>query len=165
MALLKCDECGGQVSSSAKICPHCGAKVRYKKKMSRAQLIMACLGGVLLGGALILGENDKPQVYHVPSDPAGFIRPITTAEFQADRLNITNKRVTVVGYAGCLNNLCLLRDTRSTATVTFDASDLPADTKQQLYACPLASLRCPISVTGLGTPDLSSEMLASTVTW
>ena len=26
MALKKCKECGGQVSSDAKICPHCGAK-------------------------------------------------------------------------------------------------------------------------------------------
>ncbi|MFC2974707.1 hypothetical protein ACFOJE_21170 [Azotobacter bryophylli] len=30
MAIAKCKECGGQVSTSAKTCPHCGAKVRRK---------------------------------------------------------------------------------------------------------------------------------------
>lgn len=30
MSLIKCHECGGQVSSAAKACPHCGAKPRKK---------------------------------------------------------------------------------------------------------------------------------------
>lgn len=30
MAISKCKECGGQVSGSAKACPHCGAKVKKK---------------------------------------------------------------------------------------------------------------------------------------
>ena len=29
MALVKCHECGGPVSTSAKTCPHCGAKPRW----------------------------------------------------------------------------------------------------------------------------------------
>lgn len=28
MAVKKCSDCGGNVSSSAKACPHCGAKVK-----------------------------------------------------------------------------------------------------------------------------------------
>ena len=28
MAVGKCKECGGQIASSAKVCPHCGAKVK-----------------------------------------------------------------------------------------------------------------------------------------
>lgn len=30
MAVIKCHDCGGQVSKSAKACPHCGAKVKKK---------------------------------------------------------------------------------------------------------------------------------------
>lgn len=26
MALIKCEECGESISSSAKVCPHCGVK-------------------------------------------------------------------------------------------------------------------------------------------
>ena len=31
MALIKCSECGKEVSSSAKTCPHCGMKLSFKK--------------------------------------------------------------------------------------------------------------------------------------
>ncbi|TYP00153.1 hypothetical protein EDC39_101313 [Geothermobacter ehrlichii] len=30
MALKKCKECGGKISSKAEYCPHCGAKNRRK---------------------------------------------------------------------------------------------------------------------------------------
>ena len=30
MALIKCDECGKEISSSAKVCPHCGIKIKLQ---------------------------------------------------------------------------------------------------------------------------------------
>ena len=30
MALIKCKECGGEISSSAKNCPHCGIKINLE---------------------------------------------------------------------------------------------------------------------------------------
>lgn len=30
MALIKCDECGESISSSAKVCPHCGIKINFQ---------------------------------------------------------------------------------------------------------------------------------------
>lgn len=30
MALIKCEECGECISSSAKVCPHCGIKVNLQ---------------------------------------------------------------------------------------------------------------------------------------
>jgi len=39
MALKKCHECGQQVSTSAKACPRCGAKV--KKGMGCGSMIVA----------------------------------------------------------------------------------------------------------------------------
>ena len=42
MALIKCDECGGDISSKAEVCPHCG----FKEKKT------GCLGMI---GYLILG--------------------------------------------------------------------------------------------------------------
>lgn len=29
MALIKCEECGESISSSAKVCPHCGVKNQF----------------------------------------------------------------------------------------------------------------------------------------
>lgn len=42
MAIIKCSECGGQVSTSAKSCPHCGAAPKKFKKSSSS------LGTILL---------------------------------------------------------------------------------------------------------------------
>ena len=30
MALIKCEECGESISSSAKVCPHCGIKINLQ---------------------------------------------------------------------------------------------------------------------------------------
>ncbi|MBU4535929.1 MAG: hypothetical protein KKF16_08970 [Euryarchaeota archaeon] len=38
MALKKCDECGGDLSTTATKCPHCGAE-----RMSTTQGVCACL--------------------------------------------------------------------------------------------------------------------------
>jgi len=46
MSLLKCHECGGGVSSEAKSCPACGAKV--KKPISKALLVLIALTSILV---------------------------------------------------------------------------------------------------------------------
>ena len=45
MALEKCPECGGQVSTKARFCPHCGY-VRVQKML----LAMAVAGALMLLG-------------------------------------------------------------------------------------------------------------------
>ena len=49
VALKKCSECGGQVSSRAVACPHCGAPVR------RMAPVLAVAVGLLAAGAVALG--------------------------------------------------------------------------------------------------------------
>ena len=49
MALIKCSECGGQVSSRAVKCPHCGAPT-----MSSTPIALGVIAG-LLGLAAALG--------------------------------------------------------------------------------------------------------------
>ena len=49
MAMTKCDECGGQMSTRARACPHCGARVRSSSNMAvlvavTAMLLMAAAG-------------------------------------------------------------------------------------------------------------------------
>lgn len=61
MALIKCAECGKDVSSEAKTCPHCGAKVVLPKKpMSKTKkIIFGALGGVIL--ISIVATNQQEQ--------------------------------------------------------------------------------------------------------
>jgi DNA-directed RNA polymerase subunit RPC12/RpoP len=62
MAVKKCSECGEKVSSTAKTCPHCGAKGPAKKRQETSTAI-GCV--VLL--ALVLG----PCIYFSSSGGGG----------------------------------------------------------------------------------------------
>jgi len=48
MALIKCKECEKQISSSAKICPHCGAKVKKIGYLRRFLIIFFVIILVLI---------------------------------------------------------------------------------------------------------------------
>lgn len=52
MALTKCGECGGEVSSAAAACPHCGARTPTRPAYNRRQariLLLVGVPGLLLG--------------------------------------------------------------------------------------------------------------------
>ena len=51
--LKQCKACGGEVASSAKVCPHCGAKVKKKP------ILLFILGGLVLIGLIFGSSNDK----------------------------------------------------------------------------------------------------------
>jgi len=51
MALIKCKECGQQVSNKAKICPHCGAMV--KRVGWGIKTIIVCI--IVFAGVYLLG--------------------------------------------------------------------------------------------------------------
>lgn len=60
MALIKCKECGHQVSSAAPTCPNCGAKVAGEKSSNiqgvDALIVLgACFAGFVL--AMLLSER------------------------------------------------------------------------------------------------------------
>lgn len=57
MALEKCKECGGQISTEAKACPHCGAQP--SKRASRAGVLFVALVVILVIGVKF-GTPDAP---------------------------------------------------------------------------------------------------------
>lgn len=73
MALKKCKECGGQVSTSAKVCPSCGAKAPRKTS------IFAWM--VLLTFLVIIWESFNNDV----SPESGNRKTIKTDEVQSER--------------------------------------------------------------------------------
>ena len=58
MALKKCKECGGQVSTQAEHCPSCGAKQKRESKVLPLLLIFFC---ILIVGAVISPHTDNKQ--------------------------------------------------------------------------------------------------------
>jgi hypothetical protein len=57
MALVKCKECGKEVSKSAKKCPHCG----YKLKMSFLAKFGLFIFGFVIFGAFVSGLKWNPE--------------------------------------------------------------------------------------------------------
>lgn len=56
MAILKCKDCGGQVSSAAKSCPSCGAPAPKRTKM-----ITWCFAAIATYVALQMAFRESPQ--------------------------------------------------------------------------------------------------------
>jgi len=56
MALIKCGECGNDVSTAAKTCPKCGAKVT--KRTSRATKALGALFGVAIIAGIVQSNDE-----------------------------------------------------------------------------------------------------------
>lgn len=104
MALIKCEECGKEVSTEAEACPHCGAKIASKSSMGCGSIV----GIVLLVGFLALifgggnssnnsgsGSTSSPTTAGVRDDSKNFISIFG----EPDRIESTeydNPRPTIV---------------------------------------------------------------------
>jgi hypothetical protein len=74
MALKKCKECGKEVSTEAKYCPHCGAHVKTT---------IGCLAwAVIIFGVLILLGMIFGNLSRMPTPPS---QPPTAAELKAKK--------------------------------------------------------------------------------
>ena len=47
MALIKCSECGKEISDQASACPNCGSPTAFQKKRRKGIESMAVLAGIL----------------------------------------------------------------------------------------------------------------------
>ncbi len=56
MSLIKCKECGKQISENAEICPHCGEPVPKKKKTSMWTWLL-----ILLIIGYVIGNKDRGE--------------------------------------------------------------------------------------------------------
>lgn len=58
MALIKCEECGKEISSTAECCPHCGHKTVYAnehaKKVDLTVAMYICLAAIVIGIIVLL---------------------------------------------------------------------------------------------------------------
>lgn len=63
MALVKCEECGNEVSSKAKACPKCGAKVKAKSHLGSLLLLLVLV--IILSN--VITDNDRKSSSSNPS--------------------------------------------------------------------------------------------------
>lgn len=61
MALVKCVECGKEVSSQAAACPHCGMKIPGKSVWPIVAWSIAAVPAAFLVAGLMFGESDQKR--------------------------------------------------------------------------------------------------------
>ncbi|TNJ39837.1 hypothetical protein FGF66_02585 [Chlorobaculum thiosulfatiphilum] len=67
MSLSTCRECGGQVSKSAKSCPHCGVPYPATSKRIRFASGIAVFFGILFIGLIFVGSCSSKQDHQPPA--------------------------------------------------------------------------------------------------
>ena len=76
MALITCQECKHEVSTEAKTCPNCGAKVRPPKKpMSSTMKVLLGLLGIGLLASVMVEGNKKDEVKNAEEQRVASMTP------------------------------------------------------------------------------------------
>jgi DNA-directed RNA polymerase subunit RPC12/RpoP len=72
MALMKCSECGNDVSSEAKSCPHCGAKVKKPKAPMSLVKKLGILAAVLFVWSVVrqASQDEERRAARTPEQVA-----------------------------------------------------------------------------------------------
>lgn len=71
MALIKCHECGNEVSTEAKVCPKCGAKVvvpKTKKPTSTSTKVIGVLGVIAVIAVISSTKQQNEQLAEAKSN-------------------------------------------------------------------------------------------------
>ena len=97
MALITCQECKHEVSTEAKTCPNCGAKVRPPKKpmSSTMKLLLGLLGIGFLASVMVEG-NKKDEVKKAEEQRVASMTP----EQRENEKAVKAKRDTQLQMAG-----------------------------------------------------------------
>jgi DNA-directed RNA polymerase subunit RPC12/RpoP len=85
MALIKCSECGREVSTQAKKCPQCGAKIKKPKKpvSSIVALFVVAMGAFIIYG-VIKGNQQRDDKQSVEAARVAALTPEQRAQEKAD---------------------------------------------------------------------------------
>lgn len=87
MAMISCAECGGDVSTEAKACPHCGAKSRAFKQRSASPWLTA-LGFVFI--VFILMDNSDGETSQTSRGASASSNSSAAVAYSPDATIVTN---------------------------------------------------------------------------
>ena len=124
MALMKCPECGQDVSEQAATCPHCGYSLKESERKNRVKnakakinanmtpiivigiLALVC-AGALLGGSFTLSGKDK-QAYDILEKAAVTFKDPTSVRLVSGNFFIGDLycRISATNSYGARNSTC-----------------------------------------------------------
>lgn len=109
MAMIKCRECGKEISSRAECCPNCGAKTRFgeeeseKKQLSVAMIVYSILcvvGAIVFAYAAITMSGDISDYYDSWIGGYNYKSPLTEHEIGIIMQMVIGLAIEVAGILG-----------------------------------------------------------------
>ena len=98
MALLICHDCKNEVSTEAKACPKCGAKVR--KSMSRStKLLLGFVGVAVFLGIAVTNQNERSAA----TEKAAALAARTPEQIAAAKAKDTHLQIAGIGLVQLKN--------------------------------------------------------------
>lgn len=118
--IVQCKVCGESISSDAKVCPHCGAKVKKKIPAWRVVLgIFLAIIGIGIIGSALSGDGETKEVDDSTT--------VTMEEFEAVKPGMSyDDVVDIVGFDGTLMSQVDLG--------SFDIGDVEINSSTEIYS-------------------------------
>ena len=84
MAIIKCEECGAEISDKAKVCPKCGAPIREEERNEEIYiLILIGVGAILFFvGLYLLGTGLSTIMGDLDAHRYTYTSPLTNHEME-----------------------------------------------------------------------------------
>ncbi len=181
MALTKCKECGGPVSTKADSCPHCGAPVRQRTKCQadrRTAIFLKVVGIALLAGVvLLLLARVGKEMADTSTLPSTEMRTALSFKQEAarvtDALNCPDARVTppsagsgvlygcIVGAAQSVSFFIEAKDTGQIENIELMWTDYTRDIGYGIHADKRQARAFVRALTRLYAPQLKDRLLTA----
>ena len=138
MALIKCSECGREISDTAKICPHCGYKTAYAQKNEQAKTIMhmslivnlICISLYIIGAILFFSGISKLDDYGYSFFSDNWANSYRDSVVEAGRKGIIGIVLLVIGFCVSIIYAKIIRRLRLNSN--NDATSSPVDKKTEI---------------------------------
>lgn len=139
MAVIKCSECGGVVSTSAKSCPHCGAlPKKFKTTTSLGKILLyVALAGVLF--SVILPKKEKPvETASVPAKEAHSMKSDSASTDVSPRVLFSDAQVCKATIAKVMGRSVSSMSDSAVGGETFVSYVRADDQKKFDYKCKIS---------------------------
>lgn len=85
MAIIKCEECGAEISDKAKVCPKCGAPIREEERNEEIYILVLMVVGAILFfvGIYFLGSGLSTIMEDLNTRRYTYTTPLTNHEVEA----------------------------------------------------------------------------------
>lgn len=110
MALIKCTECGKEISDSAVSCPHCGCKTAQARKNEEAKIFrnttltvnIICIALDIIGAFLFIPGISKLHDYGYNLFLDNWADSYRSTVVEAGRRSVTGLVLIIIGFVGAI---------------------------------------------------------------